>query len=388
MQRWTAFHADLQTELNGVWYENSHWSGPLRSTPYSRLAVPWYDMGQGHYLDQLLANVPWNKRVHKAVVLGPAGSGKTTLLRCLSQDKTMIKLEDADSELTRFKKVLKIGHQRTITHLFRETWDTASIRAAEIIWFVVGFDQIIDPSEHQAIREMFDQVRAKNHRSPCCIIIAKSDLIPLAFGMNLEQSQTYWRIQLLGILGLTPDQLALDAAQLNRLAERKPWVLDPEAMNRGIALTQLVAQAMYPTNWCLAHWSAKKAPTGGILKWSNCVWWDLMSSVGAQRENWLRRRRSSWRVQRLVFLAAETEDGVLWSVPQGVLRLIAKYAVWEFVEGYERSCYDFTEVPTPKTRACKQKAKKKMSAAQKKLLKQGLRKVEGIADSVLDFVMD
>ena len=136
-------------------------------------------------------------------------------------------LEDADSSSSKFKVTSSYNEYRTI-YLCKTNTETSSIRNAEVIWFVVGSDQLMLPEYHQMIRESFDDVRRKNHTAPCMIVLSKSDLLGSSAGGTLR-----WRMELLRVLGLTPDLLSFDSAQLSRLMSKRPWCLDPHSINRG-----------------------------------------------------------------------------------------------------------------------------------------------------------
>ena len=82
------------------------------------------------------------------------------------------------------------------------------------------------------------------------IILNKTDLLeysdrysskPLSaadtFTDEAEMLVMGWRLTLLSVLGLHVDQLPFDSALLNRLAEKKPWILDPQRQDDCCSVT-------------------------------------------------------------------------------------------------------------------------------------------------------
>merc|ERR1712216_979661 len=127
---------------------------------------------------------------------------------------------------------------------------------------------------------------------------------------------------------------------LNGLAEKQPWLLDPEHPLRTLALAKIHHQCTYVPNWvvqsisCRTKYSNYKATHGEfVLEWTNQVMWDQVGSTGRLRSQTIDRKKSSWAIEKLVFLASAPGSG-LDSIPPGLLRVIARYAVEGFVYGH------------------------------------------------------
>ena len=75
----------------------------------------------------------------------------------------------------------------------------------------------------------------------------------------------------------------------------------------GAWLYELYQNACFTPNWGIAVHSCEKTKGDEmhILRWPVVCAWDQVSSVGAQRAQWLKRRKASWAIQRLVLVSQE-----------------------------------------------------------------------------------